>query len=165
MGRVRTKMVKKAARVIIEKYYGKLTLDFDVNKKIAEEVAIIPSKRVRNKIAGFITHLMKRIYRGGSVRGISLKLQEEERERRLDFLPERSVLDVESIDIDSDTHDLLKSLGFGDLSGLQVSSHAHEQQQYQRRDQQQQKRGAPRDQRGDKREKKEQKNEAAAPKA
>ena len=57
-----------------------LTLDFDVNKKIAEEVAIIPSKRLRNKIAGFVTHLMKRIARGGSVRGISLKLQEEERD-------------------------------------------------------------------------------------
>eukprot|EP00959_Pyramimonas_sp_CCMP1952_P187523 3920879-Pyramimonas_sp.AAC.1 len=60
MGRVRTKTVKKAARVIVEKYFPKLTLDFQVNKKIAEEVATIPSKRLRNKIAGFTTHLMKR---------------------------------------------------------------------------------------------------------
>ena len=35
---------------------------------------MIPSKRMRNKIAGFVTHLMKRIQRG-PVRGISLKLQ------------------------------------------------------------------------------------------
>jgi hypothetical protein len=47
----------------------------------------VPSKRMRNKIAGFVTHLMKRIQKG-PVRGISLKLQEEERERRLDFVPE-----------------------------------------------------------------------------
>lgn len=33
----------------------RLTLDFQINKKIAEEVALIPSKRTRNKIAGFIT--------------------------------------------------------------------------------------------------------------
>jgi hypothetical protein len=35
-----------------------------VNKKITEEVATIPSKRLRNKIAGFTTHLMKRIGKG-----------------------------------------------------------------------------------------------------
>ncbi len=59
MGRVRTKTVKKASRVIIEKYYTKLTLDFDTNKRIIEEVALIPSKPLRNKIAGFITHLVR----------------------------------------------------------------------------------------------------------
>jgi len=52
MGRVRTKTVKKAARVIIEKYYTKLTLDFDTNKRIIEEVAVIPSKPLRNKLMG-----------------------------------------------------------------------------------------------------------------
>ncbi len=54
-GRVRTKTVKKAARVLVEKYYTRLTHDFQTNKKIAEDVAIIPSKRLRNKIAGFAT--------------------------------------------------------------------------------------------------------------
>ena len=86
----------QASRVIIEKYYSRLTLDFATNKRIAEDVAIIPSKRLRNKIAGFTTHLMKRIQRG-PVRGISLKLQEEERERRMDFVPDESALAVETI--------------------------------------------------------------------
>ena len=31
MGRVRTKTVKRTARLIVEKYYGKLTLDFQVS--------------------------------------------------------------------------------------------------------------------------------------
>jgi len=89
---VRTKTVKRHSRIIVEKYYSRLTLDFHTNKRVVGDVAVVPSKRMRNKIAGFTTHLMKRI-QAGPVRGISLKLQEEERERRLDFVPEVSALD------------------------------------------------------------------------
>jgi small subunit ribosomal protein S17e len=113
--------VKKASRVIIEKYYPRLTLDFQTNKKICDEVAIIASKRLRNKIAGFTTHLMKRIQRG-PVRGISFKLQEEERERKDQYVPEVSALDVATLEIDPDTHDLLKSLNFESISNLQVTA-------------------------------------------
>jgi small subunit ribosomal protein S17e len=86
------------------------------NKRICDEIAIIPSKRLRNKIAGYTTHLMKRIQRG-PVRGISFKLQEEERERKDQYVPEISALDftqnTESgqLDVDTETKDLLKSLG------------------------------------------------------
>ncbi|CAA6668478.1 unnamed protein product [Spirodela intermedia] len=117
MGRVRTKTVKKSSRQVIERYYSRMTLDFHTNKKILEEVAIIPSKRLRNKIAGFSTHLMKRIQRG-PVRGISLKLQEEERERRMDFVPEVSAIKTEGIEVDKETIDMLAALGMADLPGV-----------------------------------------------
>ena len=111
MGRVRTKTVKRASRAIIEKYYGKLTKDFHVNKRIIDDIAIIQSKRMRNKIAGFTTHLMKRIERG-PVRGISLRLQEEERERKMDFIPERSEIQISNIDAkDPEVKNLIRDLG------------------------------------------------------
>jgi small subunit ribosomal protein S17e len=115
---VRTKTVKKSARSIIEKYYSRLTMDFHVNKRVCAEVAIIPSKRMRNKIAGFITHLMKRIQKG-PVRGISLKLQEEERERRMDYVPEKSALDT-NITVDSDTKDMLENFSAGATQRLSI---------------------------------------------
>ena len=121
MGRVRTKTVKKASRVIIEKYYTKLTMDFHTNKRICEEIAVIPSKRMRNKIAGFVTHLMKRIQKG-SVRGISIKLQEEERERRDNYMPEISAVDpseLTTIEVDNETKQMLEHMEFN-IPGLQI---------------------------------------------
>ncbi|KAJ0447779.1 putative ribosomal protein S17e [Helianthus annuus] len=95
-----------------------MTLDFHTNKKILEEVAIIPSKRLgRNKTAGFSTHLMKRIQKG-PVRGISLKLQEDERERRMDFVPDESAIKVHRIDVDKETIELLASFGMSEMPGI-----------------------------------------------
>ncbi|KAL7673158.1 hypothetical protein ACOME3_008028 [Neoechinorhynchus agilis] len=115
MGRVRTKTVKKASRQIIENYYFKLGTDFETNKKVCDSIAVIPTKRLRNQIAGYITHLMKRI-KQGPVRGISIKLQEEERERRDNYVPDVSVLQNIDAELDTATSSMLNEIGFGHFS-------------------------------------------------
>lgn len=65
---------------------------------------------------------MKRIQKG-PVRGISLKIQEEERERRMDFIPEKSAIDTSHIVVDPDTKTMVaEALCFPALSNLAEGS-------------------------------------------
>ena len=119
MGRIRTKTTKRAARLIIERFYGQLSFDFQDNKRVCDEVATIPSKRMRNKIAGYVTHLMRRLERG-PVRNISFKLQEEEREKRDNWMPTESSLNQPTISVDPDTKAMLEAIGLGSMEGITV---------------------------------------------
>jgi hypothetical protein len=96
-----------------------LTTDFQINKRVCSEIAVIPSKRLRNKVAGFTTHLMRRIEKG-PVRGISFKLQEEERERKDNYVPEVSIVNTSNVEVDADTLAMLKAMDFGDLPAYVV---------------------------------------------
>lgn len=92
-------------------------MDFQVNKRIINEVAMIQTKRLRNKIAGFTTHLMRRIQKG-PVRGISFKLQEEERERKDNYVPTESALRLGHIEVDPETMNMLETLKMNKIGGL-----------------------------------------------
>lgn len=62
MGRIRTTYVKKKAKELFEKYEDRFKEDFEENKKILNEIIDVPSKKIRNKIAGAVTHLAKKGY-------------------------------------------------------------------------------------------------------
>jgi len=59
MGRIKTQLIKSTTADIMKKYRSKFTKDFQRNKEIVAEVAILPSKKIRNIMAGYITRLMK----------------------------------------------------------------------------------------------------------
>jgi len=58
LGNVRPEKVKRIARELIKRYPGKFTPNFEENKKILSSIAYIPSIRLRNSIAGYITRLV-----------------------------------------------------------------------------------------------------------
>ncbi len=54
--------IKRISTELLERYPDKFGLDFNANKNVISEVAIIRSKVLRNEIAGYITaHLRKQV--------------------------------------------------------------------------------------------------------
>lgn len=111
MGRVRNKIVKKAAEQIVSKYYVRLQPDFYHNKLVTKDIAEIQSKRLRNQVAGFVTKLYKRV-RLGRVKKIFIKRHEEEREKRENMLPSKCIMDAEKIEVDQVTMAMIKKYCF-----------------------------------------------------
>lgn len=61
MGNVRPRYIKNLARRLLEVYPDRFSDDFESNKKAVAELADIPSKTVRNRVAGEITRIVKRM--------------------------------------------------------------------------------------------------------
>lgn len=53
----RTELVKKTARKLIHRFPDRFTENFEANKKAVEDLTNAPSGKLRNRIAGYITHL------------------------------------------------------------------------------------------------------------
>ncbi|MEM0380605.1 MAG: 30S ribosomal protein S17e [Desulfurococcaceae archaeon] len=58
MGKIRIRIVKRTARELIEKYRELFTRDFEHNKRIIVKLINVKSKKLRNQIAGYVTHLI-----------------------------------------------------------------------------------------------------------
>ncbi len=71
--------VKKMANELLERYPDKFTSDFNENKETIKNFAIVRSKELRNKIAGYIT---KNVNRNLAQQNASLSYSEENTEAR-----------------------------------------------------------------------------------
>lgn len=65
MGRVRNTFIKRNTREVMEKYGDEFSNDFDKNKQTLQKFVKTESKKIRNRLAGYITMIKKK--------GISLK--------------------------------------------------------------------------------------------
>ena len=59
MGKVRTEMIKRLSLALIDKYEYSFKPEFEPNKQFLREIGLDVSKRLRNKIAGYITTVVK----------------------------------------------------------------------------------------------------------
>jgi small subunit ribosomal protein S17e len=105
------KVIERTAKAIAEKYFQRLDNTFDHNILVVEDVAIIQSDRLRNQITHYLTRLYQMIQRG-ECKDVYIKCHEEEREKRENFIPKTSVIDAETVEVDSITMSMLKSYGF-----------------------------------------------------
>ncbi|MBA3064129.1 30S ribosomal protein S17e [Candidatus Woesearchaeota archaeon] len=58
MGRIKTKLVKRATNKLVDKHRQDFKQNFEENKKLVSRFADISSTKIRNVVAGYVTRLM-----------------------------------------------------------------------------------------------------------
>jgi small subunit ribosomal protein S17e len=64
MGKVRIDSVKRLARNLYNRYPNYFSAEFNENKGKLRTILLTPSKGARNRVAGYLTHLIKIRTRG-----------------------------------------------------------------------------------------------------
>jgi len=59
LGKVRTETIKRIAKDLLEKHPDKFTMDYETNKQVVDQMVDSRSKRLRNRISGYVTILKK----------------------------------------------------------------------------------------------------------
>jgi small subunit ribosomal protein S17e len=59
MGSVRPGFIKNAARSLMQLYPDTFTDDFESNKRLVEQLTDIETKKVRNRVAGYLVRLVR----------------------------------------------------------------------------------------------------------
>lgn len=59
MGRIKTKDIKSAGYELIRLHPDTFTTDFEENKKLINSMQLTTQKKIRNKLAGYLTRCIK----------------------------------------------------------------------------------------------------------
>ena len=59
MGRIKTMLIKRVSNELVREHSSEFKKNYEENKKLIAEFAVIPSKKLRNAIAGYVTRIMK----------------------------------------------------------------------------------------------------------
>ena len=58
MGKIRPSHIKNTAKDILEQYGDLIEDDFEKNKELLDQILDVKSKKLRNRIAGYLTSLV-----------------------------------------------------------------------------------------------------------
>ena len=64
MGNIRSDKIKRTSKELVAKYHQQFSTDFDHNKVLVSRLTNVQSKRMRNRIAGYVTRIMSQIEDG-----------------------------------------------------------------------------------------------------
>ncbi len=60
MGRIRSNFIKRTAREAVKRYRDQLGTDFYENREFLETVIRFSNDKLKNRVTGYVTTLMKR---------------------------------------------------------------------------------------------------------
>ncbi len=60
MGRIKTKLIKRMTTELVGRHGADLQDDFSKNKRLVNKYIDVPSKKIQNTIAGYVTRLIKK---------------------------------------------------------------------------------------------------------
>ena len=59
MGRIKTALTKRIAMKLVREYRNQMKDNFEDNKKVVDELVDMPSHKIRNVVAGYVTRIIK----------------------------------------------------------------------------------------------------------
>jgi small subunit ribosomal protein S17e len=59
LGKVRTEMIKRISIELLDRYPYSFQPEYEPNKQFLKEIGLDVSKKLRNKIAGYVTTMVK----------------------------------------------------------------------------------------------------------